>query len=729
VREDDAVVRAAYHALCAIAVAFVVLALAPNDSHADAPSDKPAPAAEKPPSDSWAGQLEALGRWVAQRQGSSCTERCFTLSRLRLGGSVASGLLKFELEGNVLASGMHPVPLFGAPAHVRIQQATEGGKPAAIGFEGERYYFATSARHFVLKGSIALDEDRVLTIPGPLNSLETDLADGRCVEGSRLSGLSGTTVHFDRALAKQPSVEPTVFQLSRAVRVAREINFEYRLVMRSGTDLGVVRLPLSFGERVLEATGVAGFRVDGGELVLPTSGHSADIRITGTLAQVGSFKTDDRSSYEWWLLESDAEHRITVTGDARQVDSAESPIARTLPTSRLYMVQRGQHIDVAVQTLASIDVLAAVVRDHERTVVLTRRGDLVSDETLHYENNGIDYLLMNADGRPIYLATDGKSERILHRDKGAPEVMIPLRTGSHAVRVQSLSQAGVGALFGKVEVPLSTYPLTASRVGLRLGLPAFVYPIALLGGDRPEMFVDEEDFVALAAAAFFALVLFRSWTTRVLGAIAIGGLWFISQALFTAVIGIIVLGGLVWLAGRFLSGTKLVVVAGMLLLGGAFFLSVALVAVSFTGKRAASRASEYAEAPASVTVAPPADVAKEEGPGGKGRDVAGKTGNFLAQNAAGGVLEGVTPVALTLPAYERSTYASRELVTRERPFRPVLLYATSWAILPLGVAWLACVVALLRAHARWLSDLFSRVRARLARGPTPAPEPPPVERG
>src|SRR6185436_7425759 len=184
--------------------------------------------------------------------------------------------------------------------------------------------------------------------------------------------------------------------------------------------------------------------------------------------------------------------------------------------SRLYMVQRGQHIDVAVQTLSSIDVLAAVVRDHERTVVLTRRGDLVADETLRYENNGIDYLLMNADGRPIYLATDGKSERILHRDKGAPEVMIPLRTGSHGVRVQSLAQSGVAPLFGRVEVPLSTYPLTASRVGLRLGLPAFVHPIAFLGGDRPEMFVDESDFVALAFAAVFALLLFRGWGRRAL---------------------------------------------------------------------------------------------------------------------------------------------------------------------------------------------------------------------
>ena len=36
--------------------------------------------------------------------------------------------------------------------------------------------------------------------------------------------------------------------------------------MRSGTDLGVVRLPLPFGEKVLDVAGANGWRVEGGEL-------------------------------------------------------------------------------------------------------------------------------------------------------------------------------------------------------------------------------------------------------------------------------------------------------------------------------------------------------------------------------------------------------------------------------------------------------------------------------
>ena len=711
--------------------AVVVLLLWAEDLAAD-PPEKTVPV----PADSWAGQLDALGAWIAKHKGPRCTERCFTLTRLRLGGSVATGNLKFELEGNLLVDGPFTVPIFGAPAHVRIEQATESGKPAPIGFEGDHYYYAATSRRFVLKGTLVLDEDRALSIPGPLNTLEADLGDGRCVEGSRLSGLTATTIHFDRAITTQPGVEPTVFQLSRAVRVGREVNFEYKLVMRSGADLGVVRLPLAFGERVLDVAGAGGFRVDGTTLVLPTSGHNAEIRISGTLPQVGSFQPDERSPYEWWLFESDAEHRVTVKGDARQHDSAESPIPRKLPTSRLYLVQRGQKVDVSIQTLSSVDVLAAVIRSHDRTVVLTRKGDLVSDETLGYENNGIDYLFMNPDGRPIYLATDGKAERIMHKEKGAEEVMVPLRTGSHTVHLQALAQTAVGGLFGRVEVPLATYPLTASRVGVRLGLPALVYPLAFLGGDRAEWFLDQGDVLAMAIAAVVALLLLRGWLRRVLGAIVLAGLWFIAEPLFVVTVGLVVLVAFFWLLGRLLSGKKLALAVAAVVLGGGFLLLVAIIAVSLRPGAVAKR--HYEPMPASVAAPEEAreqgavsgaGAAKDDAPAGaraKSEGVA-RRGNFMAQDAAGGVLEGVTPVALTLPQYERSVYSTRELVTRERPFRPVLLYATAWAAWPLGIAWLVCVGALIRLYRPALLALSTRIRERLARGSgAPAVEPPPA---
>jgi hypothetical protein len=81
------------------------------------------------------------------------------------------------------------------------------------------------------------------------------------------------------------------------------------------------------------------------------------------------------------------------------------------------------------------------------------------------------------------------------------------------------------------------------------------------------------------------------------------------------------------------------------------------------------------------------------------------------------VLEGVTPVALALPGYTRSVHASRELVTKDRAFRPVLIYVTSWAVMPLGILWLVAAIVVMRSQWGRVAEVYERVRARLATGP------------
>jgi hypothetical protein len=692
------------------ATLVLLLATAAWAQPAPAPAPAPAPSAPAPPgipAESWAGQLETLSRWLElHRPAPRCGERCYTLDRLRVTGRVGDGPLKFELTGGVLADGPVAVPLFGPPAHLHVEAATEDGKEAVIGFEGDHYFLYTAARHFVLKGSLTLEGDLALTLPGPLNALLADVTDGAVMEGARLTGLKDATVHFSREGAAQAS-GPTVFQLSRAVRVGREIGFEYRLVMRSGTDLGVARLPLPFGEKVLDVTGATGWRVEGGELVLPTSGRTAEMTVTGTLAKVGTFAPDARSGYEWWLIESDPEHRIAVGGDAHQLDSAESPIPRTQATSRLFLVQKGQRIEVAVSALVSVDVLAAVVRSHQRTVVLTQRGDLVSDDTLSYENNGIDYLLYAPDGRPIYLATDGKAERIMHQAKDANDVLVPLRTGSHTVRVQALAEAALHPFGGRLALPVSSYPLMASSTRILVGVPAGVLPVALLGGDRPEWLFDGGDLAAVIVAFIVARLAVRvpvdaprrrARRLRILGGAVLAGLWFVSGALFVAVVALLAAAGLLWIMGRFLRGAKLGL--AFALFGFVAFLIFIATLTASKSPSIGSRASYSEPAPAATTTER------------WGKDA---TGNFVAQAAVGGVLEGVTPVALNLPSYARSMEATRELVARERPFRPVLFYVTDWALWPLVLLWLGGALALLLAHRGPFAEASRWVRERVLR--------------
>jgi hypothetical protein len=133
--------------------------------------------------------------------------------------------------------------------------------------------------------------------------------------------------------------------------------------------------------------------------------------------------------------------------------------------------------------------------------------------------------------------------------------------------------------------------------------------------------------------------------------------------------------------------------------------------MSVRGSAPSSRAVGYSD------VAPTASP----GPIGERRDNEGSHASWNAQLVTGGVLEGVTPVALTMPSTARRLSASRELVTRDRPFKPVLVYLRDWAVLPLVILWLAGLVVVLAAHRGPFAEAYERARDRLLREPPPPP--------
>lgn len=717
--------------LLALLTLALFLSLSPGVALAQGPT---------PPEGTWGAQLESVAQWLAQRNASNaCASHCFVLTRLRLTGA-AGGEMRFTMEGAVLANQPVAVPLFGPPAQARVDHVTENGKPAAVGFEGDHWFVLTDARRFTLEGTLTLGGDLALSVPGPLDALDAELATGRVVEGAHLSGLTATTVHFDRDATASPAEEPPVFQLSRAVRIARETTFEYRLVLRSGKDLGVVRLPLAFGEKVLDVQGSANWTIQGSNVELPTAGRSAQITITGTLASVARLEPDARSAYEWMLVESDAEHRLTIGGDARQVDASESPIARTQPSARLFLVGRGQHIDVAAQPLVATEALAAVVREHDRTLVLTARGDLVADDVLSYENDGVDWLAWPPTGRAVFLATDGKAERVMRAADGAGEVLVPLRVGSHQVHLQSMSNASLRPLAGWLSVPTPEHSLATSRAAVNLGLPASVHPLAVLGGDHPWFAFGAWDALAVAASAAIAIGVLRGRLRRGLGVVALAGLWFVSPVLWGALVvgGALVLGA--WAAARLLPrGPRYAAWAALGLL--AFVVGIG----SMSARRSAPATVLVPQSPSdarpdaveSPTTVAAQDELRKNGQKDQANGWVDAPARSLPRQAlqqlgeinertilAGGIVQGVAPVALPLPAYERSVVVSRELVTRDRPLTVGLLYVTSLGLLPLLAAWIAAVAWLARLHSSALARLLRALRTRLAASPEPDAAPP-----
>ncbi|HEX4515623.1 MAG TPA: hypothetical protein VH054_18880 [Polyangiaceae bacterium] len=654
---------------------------------------------------------------------TSCADHCWVLDRMKLSGPIDKGSVDFELTGELLHKGSYDIPLFGPAEKVRLENVTQNGARATIGFEEGHYYFHTSEAHFTLRGKLALPEDRTVTIVGPLNALDAEVKGGRVTEGEHLTALAGTALHFD-AEGDAPAAQPAIFSVSRALRVGKSIDFEYKVTAQSGTDLGVVHFPLRHGERVVDVAGSTGWRTESEELLLPTTGKRADITITGTLANIASFSPDPRAPFEWWLLESDAEHRVLASGDAKQHDASESPIVRKEPNSRLYLVQRGQHLDVTVQTLESMDVLAATIRDHTRTLVLTSAGDLVMQDVLSYDNNGLDYLYYTPDGKPLYLAIDGASERVMHKD-GSEDLMIPMRLGQHTVTVQSLASTTIGTLFGRIAVPGPRVPLATGTEQLTFGLPESVHPVVVTGGEKTTWPLGSSDAIAFGLSGIAAMLALRGWKKRSLGGVTMIGLWFVAKPLFIAALAAGALT-IVWPVLARLGKTTKRVTLGLGLLA-AVVIGVPLLVVAkservmtagapaaaaFDGdmtKHSDEQVAAQANLDALVKAEDRKDVPRQQ------------TVMFAAQLAHAGVLDGVRPVALSMPSYTHGAYASRQLVTPSRGFTPVLWYVTDTGVALLALLWLASAAGLAWLSRDRLLALREAVRAALAPKAAPAP--------
>ncbi len=632
-----------------------------------------------------------------------CTEDCFLLSSLVLRGSVSAGMT-FELRGGVRANEQIKLPLFGPPGQVRLDDVTIDGAPASVGFDGDHYHVFTSARAFTIRGRVAVGADQMLSIPGPIVSVDAHLATGRLVEGERLSGVIGAVLHFDpmtEGTETKPKTPP-VFRLARALRFGRETSFTYKLTASQSGDLGTVRLPLRYGENVGDVQGSTGWSVEGGELLLPTVGHEAEITIAGTLTAsssggVKTFTPDARSAYEWWLVEADPEHRLDAGGEPKLVETSQSPIPPQFPGARVYLVQKGQALEVDARSLVRGDVLAAVARKHRRFVAITGRGELISDEMIAYDNNGLDHLMVSPAGKAMYLSTDQDAQRILHTVAGARDVLVPVRAGTHQLRVQSLAEATLWPIAGAVAVPPTTYPIATSAAETTIGLPEFVHPLAVIGGDRVRWAFSRGDLIAVALGVALACFGFRTRRTRALASVCTAGLWFVSKEGFVIVTAGLFLAGGIFLATRFVRGSRLLIASGV------------LTVVTLLGGRTALSSDATAEPEHEMFVVSP-DLPRPEAPGAS------------RPTYSGDPKTDITPVSLSFPKSERYVQASRQLVSSERPFVPRVVYVTSTFIAGLHGVWLAVVALLVWAHRGHLVALKGQIVERLRRRPT-SPDP------
>jgi hypothetical protein len=712
------------------------------------------------------GSVDEVQGWLdAHRTPTACSEHCFVLSRLVLRGDAKARALRFELSGSLLTPGPFDVPLFGDPSNVRVTNARLNGSPAVLGFEGDHWFVHTTAPQFVLTGALAIDGDS-LHVTGPVNVVDAALTGGHVAEGDHLSGVAEAILHVEVGeAATDPNATTETFELARAIRVADRTTFEYRVHMSAGHDLGTRKLPLKNGEEISGVDGAAAWKVEEGELVLTTSGREAQVTIRGVLPDLGTFMPDARSASEWMLVESDIDHEVKADGDAMPADAAGSPIPASAASVRAFRLMPGQRLALHAERRTSHDVLAAVVDYHSRTAVLTSEGDLVMADTFGYDNSALDVVRLHTHARPIFLAVDGAAERMLHEvkpgaegagsgERGGDEVAVPLRAGHHSVRLESLSHADIAWLGGRLRVPMPDQALSISRASVRVGLPDHVYPVMTTGGGGMKLLVGNlRDALAFVASWLVAWLAFGRWKSRVAATASAFGLYWASSGVFVVGLALfLAVVGAKWAASRFAQrapgeqgtrwgwqrrvalGTSIVVVGG---------------AMMYLLRNGHSPADSTNLLPVSAQVeagdAPLATWGHDDRSGASGPTVVDALGQAesgvafgmigLAQHASlarqavlgeGSFQKGVTPVELPMPGASRFVEITRELVTQDRPFAPVVWYVTDGIRWVLGIGWLLAIAWLAWSYRVSLGRARESLRRLFEAPVTAEPAPPSV---
>lgn len=654
-----------------------------------------------PPTKSLAWQMEELMNWLIKTRNlvpdkETSGTPFYVIDSLDLSGSVDKNRFTFHMKGHVISKQPVLVPLFGPPDGVMLKNVTLNGQPAVVGFEDKNFYFVrTKETNFAVTGDISFLEQLGFTVPGPVNLFSADFSDGRVVEGNFLPGVKQATLHL-KSGGKDQNIETDVkplFQIARAVRIQKEVTFEYGVTVRSGKEISQVVIPMTFGEIVLEVPGVKGWKMENKNLVVPASGRSVSFTVTGRLPEAAVFKTDDRSSYEWWLIESDVEHRVTVDTPGKPVDASKSPLKRKLSSSRLFLLSRGQELAVRVNPLKALDAFAVGIASQFRKIIWTKGGEVVAEDRVSYNNNGLDYIPFDCKAKPLYFEVDGAAKTILS-EESVPEsqILVPLKKGRHSFRVQSIFKAAPSFFGGFLQVPTASHDLMVSRSSVRLGVPSGIFPLWLSGGERLKPLLDPKDFLFIGLSLLFALVLFKGVRVRIAGFVSFAGFYilFPGVSLFLAAAAFV--GFLFVLTKRTQKGSKRWAVFVILCLG---VVGVYLLSISYF-KYAKYYHSIFSPVAAGIAyMGEPFDLPEDEkfemryGTPDRFDDFESQREDEKAGTEEN-VIRGVIPVPLALPGYVRSITVTKELVTAKKPLTPSLFYITTVTVIPLVLCWLLC---------------------------------------
>jgi hypothetical protein len=374
------------------------------------------------------------------------------------------------------------------------------------------------------------------------------------------------------------------------------------------------------------------------------------------------------------------------------------------------------------------EALSVVISKHSRLAVWTSDGDLVFQDQIDYQNNGLDFVSLKSGGKNLYLDIDAEPQKILGQDAINDEIMLPMQKGRHKVRLQGITTAKKGFLFGLLPLPFPDYPLTISQAVIEVDTPAGINPLWLFGGEGYANNIALSWVINLLLSLLISTILFKKLNIRIAATIFLFGLFLFSLGLYILVLIIFVLTFLfIFISHRYQSFKRWLVfgssIVGILIFG--MILLSFLAGLQDYSRQAPSSGMQWDlvemwhsgnDAPSlllelmakKVPQNPLQNEAIQNQQEMEQRRSDSQTEGYAETRQVAktllrkqskilvekNMIEGMKPVPIPLPLNRDNLsrfWVQRTMVRPERPFTPKLLYMTATAYSLLLLIWLSCL--------------------------------------
>lgn len=384
-------------------------------------------------------------------QNNWCKDACSQIHKLKLSGTIASGILKLEIDGAVAGKKNAVLPLFGSAPAVDIPNLKDDETEAPLVFHNKTYYTFLAPGPFHLVGEIKIERSATVnfTLPGAVGSIVLDIPDQEPLLAAIPKGQKGGSFQIVPALkpqADQPKKQEALrLGIVRSFTIERDKTFTYTFNVSGARAGQVISVPLTHGEKVLA--------VDP-----PTATITKDkVDFTATAGQ-GSFVIDGEwtesdikqkaptgAIQETWEIACEGGYDCLFAGDAEK---------KLLASTHQWAPLPGQSLHATWKELGTLPGQSIV---SQTTLLKTERKGTGLKQTLAIQltSSASDQLFIDLPAGAIDpdLSYGSTSATILKNAKGQVHLSVPEGTQIMSLTWELPEAPGIALPLPKVSVP------------------------------------------------------------------------------------------------------------------------------------------------------------------------------------------------------------------------------------------------------------------------------------